>query len=192
MHMALPNPSLSPAEYLRRERAGEAKHEYDAGEIWAMVGASLNHNLIAGSLFAALYGQLRGKPCHIFPSDMRLKTPSGLYAYPDISVVCGEAQFEDSHQDTLLNPVVLVEVLSPPTERYDRGRKFQHYRTLPTLRDVLLVAQDSPRVEQYSWQAGRWTLMDVGGNDGVVQMDSIGCVLPLTAIYEQVNFDDAR
>ncbi len=189
--MALPKSFLSPAEYLRRERAGEAKHEYDAGEIWAMVGASLNHNLIAGSLFAALYGQLRGKPCNIFPSDMRLKTPSGLYAYPDISVVCGEVQFEDSHQDTLLNPVVLVEVLSPSTERYDRGRKFQHYRTLPTLRDVLLVAQDSLRVEQYTWQAGRWTLIDVGGNDGVVQLDSLGCALPLTAIYEQVTFDDA-
>ena len=90
-----------------------------------------------------------------------------------------------------LNPVVLVEVLSPSTERYDRGRKFQHYRTLPTLRDVLLVAQDSLRVEQYTWQAGRWTLIDVGGNDGVVQLDSLGCALPLTAIYEQVTFDDA-
>ena len=134
--MALPK-FITPEEYLRLERASQEKHEYFKGEIFAMTGATENHNIIAGSTFAALYSELRKKPCQIYPSDMRVRIPAtGLYTYPDISVVCGTPEFEDDGLDTLLNPTVIIEVLSPSTEPYDRGKKFQHYRTIPTLKST--------------------------------------------------------
>jgi len=125
---------VNPEEYLRLERQAEYKSEYLNGEIFAMSGASREHNLIAGNIVAELNQQLRAKPCEVYPSDMRLKvTATGLYTYPDVMVVCGEPKFEDKYVDTLLNPTLIVEVLSQSTERYDRIAKTSYYRTLDSL-----------------------------------------------------------
>jgi Uma2 family endonuclease len=161
-----------------------------------MAGASLAHNLIAGNTLASLHSQLRGKPCTIYPSDMRLKVSrTGLYTYPDISIVCGEPQLEDKYGDTLLNPIILIEVLSPSTETYDRGKKFQHYRTLASLREYILIAQDSYRVEHYIRQSheamgeitDQWLLSDVIGIESRLPLPAIVCSLTLADIYEKVT-----
>ena len=124
----------TPDEYLALERKAEYKSEYFGGEIFAMTGASRKHNLVAGNIFAALHLQLKKRPCEIYPSDMRVKvSPTGLYTYPDVAVVCGEPMFDDEQKDTLLNPTVLVEVLSKSTASYDRGEKFEHYRKIKSL-----------------------------------------------------------
>jgi Uma2 family endonuclease len=140
---AQPVHALTEEEYLAFERASEIKHEYYNGRMYAMMGAKEPHNLITGNLLAALHPQLRQKPCCIYPNDMRVKIrKTGLHTYPDIVIVCGQPQFTDGTRDALVNPIVLIEVLSASTERYDRGMKFQHYRTVETLQDYLLVAQD--------------------------------------------------
>ncbi len=179
---------VSPEEYLEAERRAEYKSEYFAGEILAMTGASREHNLIVGNLLGSLHPQLRGRPCELYPSDMRVKiTRTGAYAYPDLVVVCGEPEFEDEQVDTLLNPTVLVEVLSPSTERHDRGRKWEHYRRLPSLAEFLLVAQEQPRIEHYLRQeSGLWLFHDASGEDAVLELSSIGCTLALRDVYDKV------
>jgi len=190
--MALPK-FITPEEYLRLERASQEKHEYFKGEIFAMTGATENHNIIAGSTFAALYSELRKKPCQIYPSDMRVRIPAtGLYTYPDISVVCGTPEFEDDGLDTLLNPTVIIEVLSPSTEPYDRGKKFQHYRTIPTLKEYILIAQDSIRIEHFARREDQWILTDAKSSDTVLALPSIECTLALSDVYEKVNFDSTQ
>lgn len=182
---------MSEAEYLAFERASELKHEFLDSEVLAMTGASERHNLIAGSTFAALYTQLRGRPCKVYSADMRVKvTATHLYASPDIAVVCGDAQFGDEQLDTLLNPTCLIEVLSRSTERYDRGKKFQHYRELGSLQEYILIAQDNPRIERYLRQDdGGWKLTDAKGLEAQLELTSIGCTLALAEVYEQVEFD---
>lgn len=141
---------ISPEEYLRRERASDERHEYFAGRIYAMSGASREHSMICSNTLGSLWNQLRGKPCEVHSSDLRVQvSDTGLYTYPDLSVVCGKKLFADEHVDTLLNPKIVIEVLSPSTEAYDRGDKFAHYRTLDSLTDYLLIAQDKPRIEHY-------------------------------------------
>jgi Uma2 family endonuclease len=180
---------VSPAQYLDAERRATERHEYVAGSVFAMVGASRAHNLIAGSIFAELRAQLRGRPCETYVTDMRVKVArTGLYTYPDVVVVCGEPELEDDHRDTLLNPTLLVEVLSPSTERYDRGDKFAHYRQLPSLAEYVLVAQHRPAVERFVRQERGWLLDTVTGLDAAVTLESVGCTLSLTAIYERVTF----
>ena len=133
MTSAQSHPHLNPQDYLAWERQQETRHEYVNGEIHAMTGASREHNLINGNLFAALHTQTRGKPCEVYSNDMRVKvSETGMYTYPDIAVACGKPEFEDTQVDTLLNPVLIVEVLKVSTEGYDRGAKFAHYRTLPS------------------------------------------------------------
>ncbi|HHY54840.1 MAG TPA: Uma2 family endonuclease [Chloroflexi bacterium] len=185
---------ISPEAYLAAERAGEKKHEYYAGEVYAMAGASERHNLVAMNIGASLHSQLRRRACNVYPSDMRVKVSAlGFYTYPDISVVCGAPQFEDARRDTLLNPLVIVEVLSPSTENYDRGRKFQMYRTLPSLVEYLLVAQDSIHIEHYTRQPdGRWLFFESDQPDAVFQLDAIGCTLAAADVYEKVTFDAAN
>src|SRR3989440_8660463 len=140
---------VTPDEYLRLERQAEYKSEYLNGEIFAMGGASRQHNLITVNIGAEFNRQLKGKPCEAYSSDMRVKVrANGLYTYPDVIVVCGEPQFEDREVDTLLNPTLLVEVLSQSTERYDRIAKTSYYRTIDSLHEHLLVAQHEVRVEQ--------------------------------------------
>jgi Uma2 family endonuclease len=191
--MVFPKTRLTPDEYLTFERASEVKHEYYAGEIFAMTGASENHNLIVANTIAILHAQLRQRPCKMYPSDMRVRTRSGiLYTYPDITVVCGTAEFEDKEVDTLLNPMVIIEVHSPSTEAYDRGKKFQHYRTIPSLQEYLLIAQDSPQIEHYTLRNTEWVLTDANTLDAVITLPSIECMLQLSDVYEKVSFDDTE
>lgn len=182
---------MSETEYLAFDRASEIKHEFFAGEIFAMTGASEAHNLICTSVSFLLYSQLRSRPCELYRGSMRVRVAAaGLYAYPDLSVVCGEAQFADAHNDTLLNPTVIIEVLSPTTEGYDRGRKFQQYRALASLREYILIAQDSPRIERYlRLDDDTWQLSDASGMDATIALSSIGCALALAEVYERVTFE---
>lgn len=182
----------TPEQYLALEREAEYKSEYVNGEIYAMSGATREHNLISGNVFGALHAQLRGRPCEVYTSDMRVQvSPTGMYTYPDVVVVCGEPRFEDHHVDTLLNPTIIVEVLSPSTERYDRGGKFAHYRRLESLTDYVLVSQDSPLVEHYvrhGDEGRQWILTESSGMDGVLRLASIGCEVALRDIYDKVRF----
>jgi Uma2 family endonuclease len=180
----------TPAEYLERERKAECKSAYLAGRIYAMSGATRRHNLIATNMVREIGVQLKGRPCEVYGSDMRVRVDeSGLYTYPDVTVVCGTPRFEDAQEDTLLNPTVLVEVLSRTTEAYDRGDKFAHYRTLDSLTDYVPIAQTKPRIERYTRQPdGRWLLTEVTDLQGAVHLDSIDCTLSLAEIYAKVTF----
>lgn len=189
--MALAKTFMTPEEYLKFERASQEKHEYYAGEIFAMTGASENHNLIVTNIVGALHPQLRPQPCKIYANDMRVKPRSNiLYAYPDISIGCGTPEFEDDEFDILLNPIVIIEVLSPSIEAYDRGKKFQHYRTMPSLQEYILIAQDSIRIEDYGLVDNQWVLTDAKTLDTVINLPSINCTLRLSDVYEKVIFDD--
>jgi len=183
---------VSPEEYLRLERQAEYKSEYLNGEIFAMSGATRKHNLVTGNILSEFNRQLKGKACEAYASEMRVKiTTGGLYTYPDVVVVCGEPEFEDNYLDTLLNPTVLVEVLSKSTERYDRIAKSSYYRTLDSLAEHLLVAQDEVRLEQYSRQSdGQWLLLDYRTLDDIAELKSIGCSLALRDVYDKVRFDE--
>ncbi len=181
---ALPKSYYEPAEYLALERAAEYKSEYFAGEIYAMAGASEAHIIITLNIASELRSQFRGGPCRVYPSEMRVKVQAnGLYTYPDVVAVCGERRFEDGHQDTLANPTVIFEVLSPSTEGDDHGKKFTLYRQLESLMEYLLVAQDEARVEHYTRQGSDWLLHDV---TDTIQLASIAAVLPMAAVYENV------
>ena len=181
-------PYLTADDYLALDRASEIKSEYLDGEMVAMTGASESHNLIVLNVLGELRQQLKQRPCRVYPSDMRVHVPvTGLYTYPDGTVVCGEPRFEEIGGYTLLNPTLIVEVLSPSTEKYDRGKKFEHYRTLDSLAEYLLVSQDRFLVEQFVRQAGgAWLFTATGGRDGVVQLPSLGCTLALSEIYDKV------
>jgi Uma2 family endonuclease len=184
-----PKIRLTPEEYLAIERQAQYKNEYYAGEMFAMAGASKEHNLVAGNVFAALHGQIRNRPCTIYPSDMRVKvSPTGLYTYPDVTVVGGEARFEDDHVDTLLNPTVIVEVLSPTTEGHDPGAKFEDYRKLDSLKEYLLVAQKKHHVEHYVRQPdNQWLLSETESLQDIIHLPSINCNLAVADIYEKVD-----
>jgi len=185
-------PYLTPAEYLRLERQAETKSEYWDGQVYAMVGATEEHNLIATNLVISLGSQLRSKPCKVYSNDMRVKvSAAGLYTYPDVIVVCGKAHFEDRHRDTLLNPTVLIEVLSPSTAAYDRGAKFEFFRMLESLSDYLLVAQDRPIIEHYVRQPDdKWLLSTYKGLEAVVHVGFIGCDVRLADVYDKVEWPE--
>lgn len=182
---------ITPQEYLKHEREAEYKSEYLNGEIFAMNGANRAHNLITTNISSELSRQLKGRPCETYAGDMRVNVTSiGFYTYPDVVVVCGEPQFEDSELDTLLNPTVLVEVLSKSTERYDRMAKTFYYRTVESLAEHVLVAQHKVHVEQYVKQPnGDWLLIEFTSPEQVVQLASIDCSLQLTEVYDRVTFD---
>ena len=187
--MALPrNRGWAAVDYLAFERASELRHELIDGEIYEMTGASREHNLISLNIGGALNNQLRKQPCEVYASDMRVKTSATGYSYPDVVVVCGEPVLEDSHGDTLLNPTVVIEILSPSTERYDRGAKFQQYRALASLQTYILVSQESPRIEMYTRQSdGVWVLSEMADlANGVLEIAIIGCTLSLADIYARV------
>ena len=187
-----PQARYSPQEYLELERQAEYKSEYVNGEIFARSGASEEHNLIVGNVFAALHTQFRGRPCKVYASDMRVKVSPTVYTYPDVVAVCGEARLEDAQLDTLLNPTVLVEVLSSSTEAYDRGEKAEHYRRLPSLAEYLLISQDKPHLEHYRRQAdGRWLLSEAGALHADISLPAIDCTLRLAAVYDRVFAEPA-
>ena len=176
---------LSPADYLAVERKAETKSEYLDGEVFSMAGGTHRHGLLATNLAGELRSALKGGPCRVLNSDMRLSVQAtGLYAYPDISVACGKLEFEDPKEDTLLNPQVLVEVLSESTAAWDRGQKLWHYRHLESLADYVLVSQDAWLVEHYARQSdGSWLLQSYDKRDDVLALDSIECRVPLTEIF---------
>lgn len=185
-----PNSFLTPEQYLEIERKAEYKSEYFNGEMFAMAGAKEAHNLAVANVLAALHRQFRSRPCRVYPSDMRVHMPAtGLYAYPDVVAVCGEPRFLDDQDDTLLNPGLIVEVLSPSTEAYDRGRKFEHYTSIESLREYLLVASDRMRADLYTRQAdGRWLLTSADKLEDSLALESVGSQLNLADMYEKVEF----
>lgn len=183
---------LTPEEYLAKERKALTKSEYRNGQIHAMPGASRKHNLITANTLVGLHIQLQNRVCEVYPSDMRVKvSPIGTYTYPDVVIVCDEPQFEDSHFDTLLNPTVLIEVLSPSTAAYDRGDKFAAYQKLDSLCEYVLISQDSVCVEHYLRQDQEWELTEFRSLNDVFHLVSIGCALSLRAIYAKVQFSGA-
>src|SRR5918911_1420325 len=190
--MSLPHTRVSytAREYLALERESDARHEYLDGQVYAMAGESLAHSQVCVNLLGELRAQLRGRDCQALSPNMKVQSgDAGLYAYPDATVVCGEPVFSDERGDVLTNPDVIVEVLSPSTEAYDRGEKFFRYRQLETLSDYLLVAQDRPRVEHYTRQPdGLWLLSTVVDLTSEVHVASVGCKLRLSELYDRVAF----
>ncbi len=182
----------SIAEYLKYENAATNKHEYRDGDIVAMAGDSYNHSLIAASFIRALGNALVGKPCRVLDSNLRIGIPrTPLYTYPDLSVICGPAQMDpqDPSGHTATNPRVLVEILSPSTEAYDRGEKFSRYRTLESLEEYVLISQDTPRVEVFHRQAdGTWVFTSISGLDGRVRLASVQAQVSLAEVYAGVEF----
>lgn len=189
---ANPKTTYTVEEYLASERASETKHEYYAGEIVAMAGASYEHNLIMGDTYASLRNQLRGKSCAVLPSDQRLRvSPVGPLTYPDIMVVCKRPQFTDKRADTVANPTVIIEILSPSTEGIDRGRKTKHYRTLESLEEYVLIAQEECHVEHYiRAEHGWWRFNEATDRAATIQLSSIDCTLALAEIYERVTLPE--
>ena len=174
-------------QYLALEAETGIKHEYFEGEVFAMAGGSPNHSRLQFNLGGLTFAQLRGRTCEAFTADLRVGVEvAGLYTYPDLSVVCGGAQF-DGH-NTLLNPTLLAEVLSPSTEAYDRGAKFSLYRQLPSLQQYLLVAQDQRKVELYTRnEKDQWVLEEFSSLEASVPLTSIGCSLNVGELYERVE-----
>jgi Uma2 family endonuclease len=183
-----PDVYVSSQEYLALEKQAVYKSEYIAGTIVAMSGASRKHNLIVTNIVTSLVQQLRGRSCEVYANDMRVKMPaSDLYVYPDVVVVCGTPQFEDSDLDTLLNPTLVIEILSQSTEFRDRGVKAQGYRLRDSLAEYLLIAQDGCHIEQYIRQAdNQWLLVDFHALEETVNLSSIHCTLALHDVYDRV------
>ncbi|MEA3276005.1 MAG: Uma2 family endonuclease [Pseudomonadota bacterium] len=178
-------------DYLAAERAAlETRHEYVAGDVFAMTGATENHNIIVANIITALTLQMRGRPCRVYAKDMKVRVDaSDAGTYPDVTAICGERGFYDGRRDVPLNPSVIIEVLSDSTEAYDRGDKFALYRALPSLREYLLVSQHVMRAELYVHQAdGHWMLGDHGVADNAVPLASIDCSLSLADVYDKVEF----
>ena len=190
---ALAKRYFTPAEYLELEVKADYKSQYVAGEIYAMSGSQAPHVLIESNLIGELRNRLRGKSCEVFTSNMRVRVKRGdLYTYPDVSVVCDRPEFDfASKPESLLNPQVVFEVLSPSTESFDRGDKFARYRKLDSLTDYVLVSSELMRVEHYIRQeGGAWILMEYDRPDEGVPLRSIDCELPLAEIYYHVTFSD--
>ncbi len=178
-------------EYLELDKNSEEKYEYFDGEIFDMAGGSPSHARVGGNVYFLFQQKLRSRNCEAFNSDMRVKVPAALpYRYPDVSVVCGEPVFEELNgQEMLVNPVLIVEVLSPSTAAYDLKDKFSAYQSIDSFREYLIVSQDRPHVIQHVRQSkGRWLRIEIEGLDGEVALESVKVTLPLSEIYERVNF----
>jgi Uma2 family endonuclease len=187
---ALPKHYWTVEEYLAFERASDQRHEYYDGEIFDMVGGTARHSLIIGNVNRILGIELDKTPCLVFTSDMRVRISKSVYTYPDVSAVCDAPRFEDDQQDTLVNPVLLVEVLSPSTEKYDREGKFEHYRQLSSLKDYVLITQSYPRIELYARQSDdSWLWRQVTDPVGGLELPSVGCTLRLSEVYKKIAFE---
>ncbi|HMV86966.1 MAG TPA: Uma2 family endonuclease [Blastocatellia bacterium] len=179
-------PVFTEEEYLAFERISNVRHEYLAGQIYAMAGATREHNLITGNVAAELRTQLKGKPCETYSSDMRVRVPrSGQYTHPDVVVVCGKPQFLDGEADTLLNPVLIVEVLSPSTEAYDRGEKFRDYRSVESFSEYVLISQAKQSADHFTKINSIWTIQEV---EREIKLVTIPCLLTFSEIYDRVEF----
>ena len=188
MASAVAQTYLTPEEYLAFERKEAYKNEYINGQIVPMSGASFAHNFITANIACQLHNQLMERECQICISRMRVKTSkTGSYFYPDVVVVCGEPVPEDNIFDTLLNPTVIVEVLSPSTEIYDRGEKFEHYQQIASLKDYVLISQDKVHIEHYCRQGTGWLRTEFQGLEAVLPLLSIDCELRLQDVYRRVE-----
>jgi Uma2 family endonuclease len=185
-----PKTFLTAAQYLEIERAAEYKSEYLDGEMFAMAGARRAHNVIVSNCCREMSHAFRHPRYEVYPGDMRVHVPAtGLYTYPDVAAVCGEPEFLDEREDTLLTPTVLVEVLSPSTEGYDRGRKFGHYKTIPSLREYLPIASDRVHVDLYIRQSdGGWLLRSADRLEDTATLESVDASLKLADLYEKLEF----
>jgi Uma2 family endonuclease len=185
-----PKSYLTPEQYLEIERKAEFKSEYYQGEMFAMSGARYPHIGIVANAMRELGQQLRRGPCRPLSNDMRVRvTPTGLYTYPDVVVVCGEPQFADDTFDTLLNPTVIIEVLSESTEAYDRGQKFEQYRSLESLAEYMMISSQRVSAELFARQPdGRWLLTARSRLEDSIELQSVGCHLALADLYEKVDF----
>jgi Uma2 family endonuclease len=181
---------LSDAEYLLIERQATQKSEFLRGEMFAMAGATEDHETVAGNCFGLLWQELRKRGCKVFKGDMKVQVSAARrFTYPDVMVVCGERQFADERRDVLLNPLLLIEVLSESTADYDRGGKADDYRLLDSLRELLIVAQDEPRIEHFVWQDKRsWSVTTVQGLDATIELPSVNHKLHLSDIFAGVDF----
>ncbi|MEA1969699.1 MAG: Uma2 family endonuclease [Thermodesulfobacteriota bacterium] len=184
---------MTPEEYLAFERSSEIKHEYFDGELFAMVGAKKSHNLINANLTTNLVTQFRadGSTCRVFSNDMRVRVlKNGKYTYPDIVIACGDMEFEDHELDTLLNPIVIIEILSASTEAYYRGVKFQHYRLIPSLQEYILVSQHACLVEKFVRNNdGTWSYFSYEEMEERLNIDAVTCEVPLSDIYYWIAFE---
>ncbi len=191
MASALPLPWLSPEEYLALERRAATRSEYHDGETFAMTGGTRGHSLAIVNVASELRQRLKSSPCEVYQSDLRVRVgAANAYVYPDVAVAWPPIELEDAQGDTLLNPVLIVEVLSDSTEAYDRGRKFAWYRQIPSLRDYLLVSQREARVDHYTrTDDGAWLLRAADGLDAVLHLQALDCELPLREIYAKVDLE---
>jgi Uma2 family endonuclease len=188
---ANPRTKWTVPEYLAHERANSIRHEYFNGEIFAMAGASREHNLITTNATAHLHRQLEARPCEVYQSDMRVKIDAlGHYTYPDVVAVGGKPDLEDQHGDTLLNPTLIIEVLSPSTAQYDRNAKFRSYRAIPSLQEYVLISPDMVFVEHYTRQNQWWTIQDYTQLSDIIQLSSIACELVLEKVYAKITFEE--
>lgn len=189
-----PKTYITSEEYLALERKAENKSEYFDGEIFAMAGASPAHVLIVTNVVSELRRQLKQRPCTVYSTDLRLQiSQTGLFTYPDVMVVCGKPRFNDDQNDTLLNPILIIEVLSDSTKDYDRGEKFEHYRSLETFKEYVLVAQDKYHVEHFTKQAdNRWLLVETNQVGDTILLTLVDCELALAEIYDKVEFVSNR
>lgn len=189
---AVPKPTLTPAEYLARERAAAFKSEYYRGETFAMAGARYPHNRVVANLGGLLFAAFRDTPCETLFSDMKVKvTPTGLYTYPDLIVVCGGPEFEDENQDVLLNPKVIFEVLSESTEAYDRGAKFTQYKRVDSLQEYVLVDPDQVLIERHVRRPDGWLAVpELTDPAGLFTLESVPVSLPVAEVYRGVDVAD--
>ncbi len=189
-----PKRYITPEEYLEIERKAKLKSEYYDGEMFAKAGASDAHETIVHNLDFVLGLQLRNRPCRIYVSNMKVFVQrTGVYAYPDVSVVCGKREFFDQHNDVLLNPEILIEVLSESTEKYDRGMKFINYQSIPSLKEYVLVSQNERQIEYYVRQeAGAWLYAKETNPQGSIKLASINCMLEVKEVYHQVELQEKQ
>ena len=180
----------TPEEYLERERRAICKSEYRDGEIRAMAGASIPHNRLTANLVGELHGRLKNRPCDVFAQDLKTRTTPTKYAYPDVIVVCGEPEFLDPHEDVIVNPAVIFEILSPSTESFDRGDKFADYQQRDSLQEYVLVAQDQIGVERFTRQeSGLWLYQRLHRRTDSLTLESVGVTIPLDDIYYRLDFE---
>ena len=191
---AIPNVKLTPAEYLAQERVAPFKSEFFNGEVFAIAGASREYNRIKENLVGELFAHLKGTPCRSYSSDLRLLVEAtGLYTYPDIILVCGTEKFDVLDKDTLTNPSAVIEILSPSTERYDRGAKFRNYQQIESLVEYLLVAQDEPVCERYIRQeGGSWGVVSFVGLEASLVLTSVQAEIAMADIFAGVEFPQLR